>query len=192
LDERLKQRLVGAIVLVALAVIFIPMILDGGDDRSLPAHGEAIPDKPATLKRLEKTKPAAVDIPAPPPIVERRLIDDQAAPPQPDTRQSEITKPNTNTKKAAADDNSKQASLEKSAKAWVVQVGSFEHQKNALALRDRLRKYQYRAFVESVKNNGSVIYRVRIGPEVRRSSAEQIQQKLKARHKINGVVMGHP
>ncbi len=31
MDERLKQRLVGAAVLVLAAVVFIPMLLDQGD-----------------------------------------------------------------------------------------------------------------------------------------------------------------
>ena len=71
-------------------------------------------------------------------------------------------------------------------------MGSFAQKKNALALRDKLRKYKYRAFVEAIKTNGTWNYRVRVGPEVRRSSAEATQKKLQSKLKINGVVMGHP
>ena len=36
MDSVLKQRLVGAVVLVALGVIFIPMLLEGPDDTLVP------------------------------------------------------------------------------------------------------------------------------------------------------------
>ena len=36
MDQMLKQRLIGAIVIIALAVIFIPMILEGPDDELSP------------------------------------------------------------------------------------------------------------------------------------------------------------
>ena len=36
MDQMLKQRLIGAIVIISLAVIFIPMILEGPDDELSP------------------------------------------------------------------------------------------------------------------------------------------------------------
>jgi len=40
MDSVLKQRLVGAVVLVALGVIFIPMLLEGPDDTLVPELDE--------------------------------------------------------------------------------------------------------------------------------------------------------
>ena len=188
LDERLKQRLIGAIVLVALAVIFIPMILDGGREKTLPPFGQAIPDKPPVLKKLESAAPKPVEAVPPPAMVQRQLVDQHTA-----ALKAEAASPTPTTAPAKTNETSSKSSIEKKGvKAWVVQVGSFAQRKNALALRDKLRKHKYQAFVEAVKTNGSWTYRVRVGPEVRRSSAETTQKTLQAKLKIDGVVMGHP
>lgn len=190
MDDRLKHRLVGAIVLVALAVIFIPMILDGGREKTLPPFGQAIPEKPAVLKALESAKPQPIEIPPPPEMVERQLVDKHTASIKPETAKSEKTV--TANIEKPGNKIAKPQIAKKGVKAWVVQVGSFEQRKNALALRDKLRKYKYRAFVEAIKTNGAWTYRVRVGPEVRRSSSETTQKALLRKLKISGVVMGHP
>jgi DedD protein len=46
MDKALKQRILGAIVLVALGVIFIPALLDGAGYRSREKHTVAIPLPP--------------------------------------------------------------------------------------------------------------------------------------------------
>jgi len=60
---QLKQRLVGAIVLVALAVIFIPMLLPGEGSLSDAIHGSNIPPEPdyrfAPIKPAPKAPPMA-------------------------------------------------------------------------------------------------------------------------------------
>ena len=45
MEQTLKQRLIGAIVLVSLAVIFIPIILEGPDDEWTPRR-HSIPQQP--------------------------------------------------------------------------------------------------------------------------------------------------
>ena len=193
MDDHLKHRLVGAVVLVALGVIFIPMILDGGHEKTLPPFGQAIPEKPAVLKAMESVRPAPLETPPPPAMIERQLVDKHSAVIKPDLATSNKVK-----QKKAAEPKKSDTKVEKppiskkGVKAWVVQVGSFEQQKNALALRDKLRKRNFRAFVEAIKTNGSWKYRVRVGPEVRRSSSESSQKALLKKLKINGVVMGHP
>jgi DedD protein len=46
MDKELKQRILGAIVLVALGVIFIPALLDGSGYRSRETHSIEIPSPP--------------------------------------------------------------------------------------------------------------------------------------------------
>ena len=75
--------------------------------------------------------------------------------------------------------------------AWVVQVGSFSSSKNALALRDKLRKKGYRTFVESIKTASGKMYRVRVGPELDKSKIEKAQKKLKQREKLPGKIYKH-
>ncbi len=46
MSERMKQRAVGAVVLVALAIIFVPMFLDYDNDRHAKSSESVIPPKP--------------------------------------------------------------------------------------------------------------------------------------------------
>lgn len=194
---RLKQRIVGAIVLVGLGVIFIPMILSGGRD-SMPLFGSNIPDKPRKLEELQ-----TVEIPARPSVPEkplaRRIPVDKKTPIA--LAPGEISENSTSKaeaksttapriKKETADKSDK--TKEKPAKAWVVQVGSFSNRGNAMKLRDKLRNKHHPAFVELVKGKNGQIYRVRVGPDVTRTLAEERMRKLRDKMKIYGVVMRHP
>ena len=51
LDKGLKQRMVGALVLVALAVIFLPMLLSREDEmRRVVVEAPAMPQAPAATE----------------------------------------------------------------------------------------------------------------------------------------------
>ena len=66
MDVLLKQRLVGAIVLVALGVIFVPMILEG-PNRTLVPEMEAFPEPEDQVTSLPlEAFPAPDAIPAEP------------------------------------------------------------------------------------------------------------------------------
>ena len=76
--------------------------------------------------------------------------------------------------------------------AWVVQVGSFSDSDNALALRNKLLKQKYAAFVDEVKGpGGEKIFRVRIGPELLRSRADVIRDDLEKHSRLRGIVVRH-
>ena len=75
---------------------------------------------------------------------------------------------------------------------WAVQLGSFSVQKNAIKLRDSLRKKGYASFVEDSTKNGKTSYRVRVGPELTRELADELKKKLKAETKIDGFVVTFP
>lgn len=209
-ENRFKQRIVGAVVLVALGVIFIPMLLSGGRDDGMPPFGSNIPDKPRELSEMKVVEMEN--------ITSNRMPEKPLSQPLQDAApESEQTSPalakqkpgSTPAKKKPAAGKSDAASVGstvavtsprasvgplKSAppKAWVVQLGSFSKQSNAIALRDKLRKHKYHAFVESIRTAAGKTYRVRVGPEVRRSEAEKTKQRIKTKLNIDGVVMGHP
>jgi DedD protein len=69
MDERLKQRLVGATVLVALAVIFIPMVLDREGLPPEEITATNIPPGPEE-DYIAKLRPSGTvyEIPVPPPV----------------------------------------------------------------------------------------------------------------------------
>ena len=76
--------------------------------------------------------------------------------------------------------------------AWIVQLGSFSHEENAEALNQKLRMSGYPAFVEPLKKNGALSYRVRVGPEIKRSDAETLLKKLKDKMDLDGIIVSYP
>lgn len=195
-----KQRIVGAIVLVALGVIFIPIILDQERDDS-PISGSNIPEKPKPLHELasqvppqfpagpdvDTNKPKIADEHTPP--VEQT---DVAAPAEPANKKVTPTtkKPATPAEKPPPREEPKATGK---TRAWVVQVASFAERSKALKLRDRLRKANYATFVESINSSKGTRYRVRVGPVVQRSKADTIKKKLAKEFRIkDALVMSHP
>ena len=75
--------------------------------------------------------------------------------------------------------------------AWIVQVGSFSSEPNALALRDKLRKKGYTAFVETVHLDGRHVVRVGVGPQMSKSKTEELRDKLKSEMGLSGLVVSY-
>ena len=192
MEPGLKQRLTGAAVLVILAVIFIPMLLDTTHDESQTVSGANIPPQPADMPappaedfssrivplQQSMEKPAD-EVPSaePAPVPESPPPSDSAAPEKPAHE--------------AVVENEEEAGRV-GVSAWVVQLGSFSSEENAEALNQKLRKAGFKAFVEPLKHNNSTVYRVRIGPELKRSDADAINDRLKKDMQIEGIVVHYP
>lgn len=71
---------------------------------------------------------------------------------------------------------------------WVVQVGSFSKKDTADALVAKLRLSGMRAYSETVSSPGSTAYKVRVGPELDRDKAVELNRKIKAEHRLDGFV----
>jgi DedD protein len=213
MDERLKQRLTGAIVLIALGVIFIPMVLDGPDEAAHKVKVE-LPPKPeyAFQSRVvplpPKAPPAAVSSTPPTPAPADRPV--QAAP-APDTSAATppnpvVALPSAVDKPAAvpapvpatAQSTSPPASPtgvsppKAAPVAWVVQVGSFGSETNANKLRAELRKAGFAAFVESEGEGTQKAFKVRVGPETERASADALKSRLQGERKLTAHVRPYP
>ena len=187
-EGRLKQRLVGAVVLVALAVIFIPMLLSGGRKMEMPVFGSNVPERSAEVSSIQHIE--VKDTPGPASSVNAKRIPIASDMPEPKIVKEEssvsivdkiveLTKEDT--KKPVSKNN-----------VWAVQVGSFAKKENALGLKDKLRKKKIHAFVERIMNNNKAVYRVRVGPEISLSKAKNLKSKLKKEFKLNGIVVKHP
>jgi len=205
-DSKLKQRLIGALVLIILVVIFVPMLLDEPRESSLKATN--IPAQPEEFSSKITPLDEPLPIPQVPPnnssavVVERTPAG--ASPANPASTPSTQT-PGTGALAApdqppepedpAADiakDMTKGANDRLTVSAWVVQLGSFSKEENALKLRDQLRAKGYTTFVESIDAKGVKVFRVRIGPELDRARAEAIREKLENELKIKGIVGRYP
>ena len=192
---QLKQRIVGAIVLVALGVIFIPMILNR-EDSSSGISGTNIPPKPASLEKLTTESTPPPPAPVEPPEQTTQLVDkDTPALPKADaTLEQENTAPNkTETAAQSAKNKESKTSQPDKTAGWVVQVASFTDRNKALKLRDRLLKAKYNCYVESTTGKHGTLYRVRIGPVIKRDEADKLQAKLAKQLKLKGtLILAYP
>lgn len=195
-DKRLKQRLIGAVVLVSLGVIFIPMLLKGPDSLDAPIFTSNIPDQPEQRKteiiplKPLPPRPANIPITAIPVEVEiNRPQPEAAAPAKPvQPRVEETTTLKTRPKVTTTPILNRPSS---DLSGWAVQVGSFSSKKNALGLQKRLRAKSYTAFVEAYQAKNGTRYRVRIGPELTSAKAKQLAARLKQEMGIDGLVLRH-
>ncbi len=218
MNIQLKQRLVGAVVLVALAVIFIPMLLPGEGNPGGSIDSSNIPPEPdfrfPPVPVAPKAPPVAT-VPAVPLGDDGAVVESPAVPSEPAPAKKAANKPTTppttpsTTKppvKTAVKAPVKPASpavaktvparvkpvASGQVSAWVVQVGSFSARANARALRDKLRKQGHASFVESIKGASGRVYRVRVGPELTRSAADKLRQRLAKKEGLKGLVQAYP
>lgn len=203
---QLKQRLVGAVVLVSLAVIIIPMLLPGEGSYTRQQPASTIPAEPdyrfAPLPEAPPAPPVAQAPPVPVealPAPEEEKPAPQALPaksaekPAAKPAAEPVAKPDLPIDAATPKHSAVSKAGDGQATAWVVQVGSFSSARNARALRDKLRKMGHSTFVEAVKDSsGKTVYRVRVGPEVRRDLAEKLQQRLAREASLKGIVLRYP
>ncbi len=187
-EGRLKQRLVGAVVLIALAVIFIPMLLSGGRDMEMPVFGSNVPERSAEVTNIKHIDIKEIQKTESHPINPKRIPIAHGLP-EPKIVEEKKTKSIVDTMVALAEKEKKPV-IKKT--VWAVQVGSFTKRTNALGLKDKLRKKKIHAFVERIMKNNKVIYRVRVGPEITRKKAEALKIKLKKELKLSGLVVKHP
>lgn len=182
LKKRARRRLVGAIALVLLVVVFLPMLLDnepkplnqdiaitippipGPESAPLPAIQE--PPEPATagLSEPEPEPPA----PDPLPRVEPKPAATAPKAPAP------APKPATATAKPAASEG------------FVVQLGAFSNAANATALKSKLTENKFKAYTEAISSPAGTRTRVRVGPYGSRQEAERARDTLRARKLVIG------
>lgn len=190
METRVKERLVGAVILVALIVALVPEILSG-PRRPTTAGGASNSEQPLrtyTIDLAEQGFPAE--------RTESRRnerTDDAAKPMAPEGSGSTstdriiaATTPARTQAAAPAAPASARAALTSptiaesgSVKGWAVQLGSFSNAKNAERLAAELRARGYKAFVSRYESAGQSRLRVRVGPEHQRARAEQLAARLR-------------
>ena len=152
MDSSLKQRLVGAVVLIALAVIFLPMLVKG------PAPDSGVSDVPLDIPAEPKADAATRDLPltAPGAMPEGGAVGMPAATPEP----------------AAAEPDQAGALPTVAAGDYAVNFGSYASVADADKVIAALRSAGLTAYREAVQLGGREAQRVRIGPFADRAVAE--------------------
>ena len=204
--DGLKQRLVGAFVILSLAIIFLPMIFDQPHFQSnhelvpvppKPAYKTVIikePQKPEFKKlqidpvdkKVKKVASANIKPTEKKPSV--KIIPKSSAASK-TTKKSGVVavtkkrvKPITVTKKNTSP---KVSHLPIFKKVWMVQLGTFTSTKNAFRLRDKLRKDGFVGHTKEVKLEGKSAIRVFTGPFVNKLEATKTKQRLDKKYKVD-------
>jgi DedD protein len=189
MDRSLKERVIGAIVLVVVAVLIVPVFLDGtADDTEIVSEvvtlpGQNVQENMTQVVVLNRDRAEPVPKSAP------------ASAPQETKPEPIISKPREAAKKvvSAPVSAAKERPIEpeSSTGMWAVQLGSFSNQENAERLAADLRKQGYAAFLSQLDTGAGALHRVRIGPQKDRDGAESVAAKL-AKSGHSGQVVPHP
>jgi len=193
-----RRRVVGALVLIALGVIVVPLLFDFRQDYDPSIRTTNIPPKPEgyRIEVLRLPGPDAAREADALTVAPHTIIEQDS--PEPVVGQSTASvavqppaAPESSTRgRSAAPALAPLTDLPKP-QAWVVQVGSFGNEPNALALRDKLRTRGYAAFVERVQLEGKNIVRVGVGPESIRDRSERLRDQLEKDMGLSGVVVSY-
>lgn len=184
LDKGLKQRIVGALVLVALAVIFLPMLFSREDElRQVVVDAPAMPQAPAipevALDPVEVPQPIAEE--QVPPVEPLDVPEVAEAPP---TAVPAAVAPVEPSQPAAP---AEPARLDASSLpvSWSVQLASLSSRSGAEELQKKLRSQGYNAYVRTFEG----MNRVFVGPLVERAEADRLRDQLNRQQKLNGFVV---
>lgn len=186
----MKQRLIGAVVLIALAVIFVPMLLDGSGRKESAVVEEELSLAPPKFNFESKLPDSEQldSLPAAEKPSEAQAVAAPAKKPEP-AAQKATPSPEPKVPEAAANKITPNPSLS----AWAVQVAAFEEKGKALALQKKLVAGDFPAFTEKFEKRGKVLYRVRVGPELKRENADRLRAKIEKDQGIKGAfVTPHP
>lgn len=199
MQEGAKKRLVGAVVIVSLAVIFVPMLFEEEPLTALPPLPAVIPEEPVVDDRFRSESfltpsesgvggleeealvdPGVLALPAgdepAADSVYERSVDEPVA----DSAGTGVAAP---TPAADLPVAPPPMARDDGMPSYVTQVASLGTSAGAQDLADKLRGEGYSAFVESAVVGGKTYFRVRVGPEVDRSRAEKTAAKLRQKYK---------
>jgi len=213
MDVRVRERLVGALVLVAVVVLLVPAILKGrapqppaapesapvrriempiGDQAPAPEEQVLVPEplmeetEPASPPRDRPTTARSPKTEVSPPVAPQRAPD-----PAPVAAPTRAPAPPAAKPVPSAAKPAPPGPAVVTGAAWAVQLGAFSNKAKAEQLVAELRKRQFSAFVLEYRASGKVLYRVRVGPEQDRARAEATAARL-AKEGFQPVVARHP
>ena len=163
MDHKRKQRMTGALVLVAAAVIVYPLLYSGTfEDEELTLtipEPPSAPEIPQFVERLDK-----------PMVVPEEPEDFAPAPEVKDDRPS----------------------LDQSGMpvSWSLQLAAFSKALNAEQLQDKLRSDGFHAYTREGKSSkGNTLYRVYVGPDLRRDKILALRKSIEKNYSLKGMVV---
>ena len=210
MDKVLKQRLIGASILIALAVIFLPMLFDGGEDEQAPRQlALDLPERPngqREVRRLpldpdQARRPPRDTEADPPPLAEPEPEPEQPAPdpvlvpepesepeiesepePAPEPELEPIPEPEPDPEsEPEPEPDPERAVAEADAEGdWMVQVAVFSNRQTAERIGAQLEDLGHVVALEPMTRDQSELWRLRTGPYGSRADAETARGQISA------------
>jgi DedD protein len=193
-NEILKQRLVGALILVALGVVFWPIIfVEPG------APGDATPGRMPSQPEIDTTPIAAPD-----PSGWRASTepyDDQAIGLEQETvaemeiaepaEETDASEPVAATSPPVRDAAPVSPALDDKGVpiAWSIQVATVSSAAKAGELRDSLLAMQEQAYIRKLERGDKDLYRVYVGPRFERAQLERVQSSIDKRFGVKSLIV---
>jgi len=213
MNEVLKQRLVGALILLALGVVFWPIIFV--EPGTTGGAGETrIPPRPR-VDRTPVETPDLAGLRASPEIVK----DESDASPKSgfamptagaDTRAPAEAKgaerlettgmPEEKPEQLAGKDDSSTRSTRSKPPVkpaldadgipitWILRVASVSSPTRADELRNELLKSGHKAYVKKIRSSGKQLYRVYVGPKAEKAKLEQIRSQIDSQFGVTSMI----
>ena len=210
LQRRARRRLVGAIALVVLVVIVLPIVLDtepnpSGQDlvvqipsqeagkfntRVLTPAAPGTAVQPLTGAEAAKPAPAKSETSAPgttlkdapaAAITAPAVPAEGTSPPAPAPAKKELPAPKEQARIAKDEPDAARAkALLEGREAWVVRLGAYSNQDNVRQLQAKLTGAGVKSYTEAAKGPQGDQTRVRAGPFGSKLEAEQANEKIAA------------
>ncbi|MFT7470144.1 MAG: DedD protein [Kiritimatiellia bacterium] len=197
MNQGAKQRIVGTVVLLALALIFLPIIFDGEGSYQAPVSSR-IPDTPiiSILPEPTQSRPVIVgnvetiepEVAATASLIEEvtELVEEPsvASTTQEPVNDIEITESTPIFSREVP-----QLSDAGLPQGWVVRLGSFSDSENASNLVIRLQDAGYKAYSRVMRSSQETLTGVFVGPWLDRGQVNEYQQKLQEEFSLAGLVV---
>ncbi|WP_101759534.1 SPOR domain-containing protein [Oceanicoccus sp. KOV_DT_Chl] len=173
MNDGFKQRLVGAVVLVCLALIMWPLIFSDADRIAMDRTSQ-IPPTPAFEKYT-------VTAPARPPSIEP-VVTPQEQP---------VAAPTPSLPKAEEPPIKLTPRLDSRnlPEAWVLQIASFSETANARELTKALVEKGYKAYTRTVTTSDGPSTRVYIGPRLTSDAFDDIMPTINKAYGVKAMVV---
>ncbi|MCU1736056.1 MULTISPECIES: SPOR domain-containing protein [Pseudomonas] len=209
LDKAYKQRMVGALVLVALAVIFLPMLFSRQDEQRqvrveaptapqasalpqvkvepvpVPEPQALPPDSVPADEEVEETPVPVAPAPAPKPVAP--VAATKPAAPAPAAKPAPAQTPAQVVAVAPAKLDTTQNRVDTNGLpiSWSVQLASLSSRDSAESLQKTLRSQGYNAYIRSSDGKN----RVFVGPLIERAEADRLRDLLGRQQNLKGFVV---
>ncbi|MGJ8668651.1 MAG: SPOR domain-containing protein [Oceanococcus sp.] len=188
MDDLVKQRLVGAIILALLALVLIPWLFGNPQDPRASIHA-SFTGTPVPLQRPESEREIVLSQ-----RVESSESRTESQPTETPRRLLSPVKSTATAQPAQSKPSTQPSSKPKpkptpSAQAWLLQLISYNNKKSADEFRARLRKDGLVAYREQVTVSGKTYFRVRLKVQGSKSQAKDLQQQLEKKYRIQAKLL---